>query len=61
MFDSSKIDRVGDPKKLREECSGSCKADAGDVFVEWLNNSSFFNILFNCSKELGKSSKRCVK
>lgn len=61
MFDNSKSDRVEDPKKLREECSGSCKADAEHVFAERLNDSSFLNILFNCSKGLGKSSKRYVK
>lgn len=45
MFDNCKSDTVEDPKKLREECSGSCKADAGHVFAERLNDSSFLNIL----------------
>ena len=39
------------PKKIRE-CSGSCEANPGDVFVEGLNDSSYRDILFNCLKEL---------
>ena len=27
-------------KKLRDECSGRCETDAGDVFAEELNNLS---------------------
>ena len=39
-------------KKMKEECSGSCKADTEDVFAEGLNNSRCSDILFNCVKEL---------
>ena len=47
-----KIDRGEDAKELRQECSGSSEAGAGDVFAEGLNDSSCGNILFNCLKEL---------
>ena len=39
-------------KKMREECSGRCEANAGDVFSEGLNDSSCRDILFNCLTEL---------
>ena len=52
LSDNSKSDRAEDQKKLREECSGSSEADAGDVFAEGLNDSSCRDILFNCLKEL---------
>ena len=49
--DNSKNGGVEDPTKLREECSGSSEADAGDVFPEGLNDSSCRDVLFNCLKE----------
>ena len=52
LSDNSKSDGAEDPKKLREECSGSSEADARDVFAEGLNDSSCRDILFNYLKEL---------
>ena len=52
LSDNSKSDGAEDPKKLREECSGSSEADAGDVFAEGINGSSCRDILFNYLKEL---------
>ena len=52
LCDNSKSDEAEDPKKLREECSGSSEADTGDAFAEGLNDSSCRDILFNCLKEL---------
>ena len=40
LGDNFKSDTEGDPNKLREECSGSSEANAGDVFAEGLNGSS---------------------
>lgn len=37
---------------MRDESSGSYKADAAHVFTEGLNNSSCRDTLFNCLKEL---------
>ena len=51
LSDNSKSDGAEDLKKLREEYSGSSKADAGYIFAEGLNNSSCRGILFNCLKE----------
>ena len=39
-------------KKIREERTGSCEADVGDVLTEGLNDSSCRDVLFNCLKEL---------
>ena len=52
LSDNCKGGRAENQKKLREECSGSCEADAGDVFAEGLNDSNCCDILFNCLKEL---------
>ena len=52
LSDNFKSDGAEDPKKLRQECSGSSEADTGDVFAEGLNDSSCTDILFNCLKEL---------
>ena len=37
---------------MRGESSGSCEADAGDIFAEERNDLSCRDILFNCLQEL---------
>ena len=52
LSDNSKSDGGKNPKKLRQECSGSCESDAGDFFAEGINDSNCCDILYNCLKEL---------
>ena len=61
LCNNAKGDGAKDPQKLREECSISCKANAGDVFAEGLNDSACRDILFNCLKELEAKVVRYIK
>ena len=61
LSDNSKSGGVEDPKKLREESSGSCEADAENVFAEGLNDSSYRDILFNCLKKLEAKAVKIYK
>ena len=38
LSDNFKSDGAEDPKKMTEECSGSCEADDGDVLKLMLND-----------------------
>ena len=61
LCNNSKGDGAKDLQKLREECSITCEANAGDVFAEGLNDSGCRDILFNCLKELEAKVVRYIK
>ena len=61
LCNNSKGDGAKDLQKLREECSITCEANAGDVFAEGLNDSGCHDISFNCLKELEAKVARYIK
>ena len=61
LCNNSKGDGAKDLQKLREECSITCEANAGDVFAEGLHDSGCRDILFNCLKELEAKVVRYIK